>query len=64
MKTLISILFILTFYTLKGNNNQTITGHVTDYKKNDLIAVTVRCFVDDWLLLHSRCDVHICYRDC
>ena len=47
MKTLISILFILTFYTLKGNNNQTITGHVSDYKKNDLIAVTVRYFVDD-----------------
>lgn len=47
MKALISILFILTFYTLKGNNNQTITGHVTDYKKNDLIAVTVCCFVND-----------------
>lgn len=47
MKTFISILLIFSFYTLRGNNNQTINGHLTDSEKNNLIAATVRCFVDD-----------------
>lgn len=39
-------LFLLFFLQVLGQKN-TIVGHLTDNEKNNLIAATVRCFVDD-----------------
>ena len=46
-----SILLIFFFHSSRGENTQTIYGHITDSKKNILIGATIRYFINDSVLI-------------